>query len=99
MASRPTTIATGFLLTGVFLCAAIAFAFFLLPRPELPLSACTDVGYAGDSGGFEYYEYSWLWVAYSPDGGVNRCSTPIVTIAVGCFVVGSSLLGIERYRG
>ncbi len=99
MSSRLTTIGNGFVLSGVFLAGVIALAFLLLSTPVLPLSSCTDVGYVdGPPGGFEYYAYSWIWMEYSPDGGVNRCSTSIVTITVGLFAIGSGILGIERWN-
>ncbi|QFU83333.1 hypothetical protein [Natronorubrum aibiense] len=68
--------------------------------PELPLSSCTDVGYAGDEppGGFVYYEWYLGWLGNSPDGGVNRCDTPIVTIALGLLALGSAMLGLERWK-
>ncbi|WP_440766278.1 hypothetical protein [Natronorubrum sp. DTA7] len=94
MASRRTQIATGFLLSGGLLAI-----FIVLSVPELPLSSCTDVGYSGTEppGGFEYYEFYLGWVAYSPDGGVNRCDTPVVTIAVGLLALGSGILAVDRW--
>ena len=95
MPNRWAQIATGFLLSGGLLAIYIALSF-----PELPLSSCTDVGYSGTEppGGFEYYGFYLGWIGYSPDGGINRCDTPIVTIAVGLLAIGSGSLAIERYR-
>ena len=95
MLSRWTIVAAGFLLSGGLVVALIALSF-----PELPLSSCTDVGYSGDEppGGFEFYEFYLGWIGYSPDGGVNRCDTPIVTIAVGLLGIGSTILGIDRWN-
>lgn len=90
-----TLFAAGLLLSGGLLAVLIALSF-----PELPLSSCTDVGYSGDEppGGFEYYEFSLGWLGYSPDGGVNRCDTPVVTIAVGFIGLGSAILGLGRRK-
>lgn len=94
MASRWTLLATGCLLSGGLVAIFIALSF-----PELPLSSCTDVGYSGTEppGGFEYDEFYWGVLGYSPDGGVNRCDTPIVTVAVGLLGVGGGMLGKERW--
>ncbi|SDQ55347.1 hypothetical protein [Natronobacterium texcoconense] len=94
MPSRLVAVANVFLFTGFLVVLLSSLSF-----PELPLSACTDVGYPGDEppGGFEYYEFYLGWMAYSPDGGVNRCETPIVTIAVALLAVGGALRGLE-YR-
>lgn len=75
-------------------------ALIALSFPELPLSSCTDVGYSGDEppGGFEFYEIHLGWIGYSPDGGVNRCDSPIVIIAVGLLGVGSATLGVDRWK-
>ncbi|ELZ16786.1 hypothetical protein C477_14273 [Haloterrigena salina JCM 13891] len=64
----------------------------------MPVSSCTDVGYTGSGppGGFEFYGFHRGWAVYSPDGGVNRCDTPIVTIAVALLGIGSASLGYER---
>ncbi len=95
MPTRLTAIGAAFLLSGVVIAALIAISF-----PELPLSSCTDVGYTSDEppGGFEFYDFYLGWIGYSPDGGINRCDTPVVTIAVGLFGIGSSILGIDRWR-
>ncbi|SIS06322.1 hypothetical protein [Natronorubrum thiooxidans] len=87
--------AAGLLLIGGLLAVLIALSF-----PELPLSSCTDVGYSGDEppGGFEYYEFYLGWIGYSPDGGVNRCDTPSVTIAGGCISLGSVILALDRRK-
>ncbi|WP_049914981.1 hypothetical protein [Natrialba taiwanensis] len=86
MASRWTLLATGRLLSGGLVAISIALSF-----PELPLTSCTDVGYsgAGPPGGFEYDEFYVGVVGYLPNGGVNRCDTPIVTVAVGLLGVGA----------
>ncbi|OIB56487.1 hypothetical protein [Natrialba sp. SSL1] len=92
-----TSVSAICLFIGGTLALAIVLALVLLPQPTLPLSSCTDVGYVGGPpGGFEYEGYSWLWLEYSPDGGVNRCGTPIVSVAVGLLVVGGVLFGIDR---
>ncbi len=95
MPSRWTIVATGFLLSGGLVATVVALSF-----PELPLSSCTDVGYSGTEppGGFEFYEFYLGWVGYSPDGGVNRCDTPIVTIAAGLLGIGSAILGVGRWN-
>ncbi len=87
--------ATGaaFILIGGVLAAVIVLTF-----PELPSTYCTDVGYRGDPpGGFEYYGYSGISMVYSPDGGVNRCDTPIVTYAIASVAIGCGVLGFERW--
>lgn len=85
MSSRLSLVGVGFLLGGVVAVVCIAISF-----PELPLSTCIDVGYTGDEppGWFEFYEFHLGWMGYSPDGGANRCDTPIVTVAVGLLAVG-----------
>ena len=95
MPSRWTIAASGFLLSGSLVTVLIALSF-----PELPLSACTDVGYSGDEppGGFEFYEFYFGFIGYSPDGGVNRCDTPIVTIAVGLLSIGSAILVVDHWK-
>jgi len=95
MPNQWTIIAVGFLLSGGLVAVVIALSF-----PELPLSSCTDVGYSGDEppGGFEFYEFHFGWIGYSPDGDVNRCDTPIVTIAVGLLGIGSAILGVDRWN-
>ncbi|ADD04296.1 uncharacterized protein Nmag_0711 [Natrialba magadii ATCC 43099] len=97
MSRLVTTVSSTCLFIGGMLTLAIVLALVLLPQPVLPFSACTDVGYVGGPpGGFEYEGYRWLWLEYSPDGGVNRCGTPIVSVAVGLLVVGGVLRGIDR---
>ncbi len=95
MPGRLSLTVAGFLLSEGLVVALIALFF-----PEIPLSACTDVGYTGDEppGGFEFYEFYLGWMGYSPDGGVNRFDTPIVTIAVGLLAVGGTILGIDRWN-
>ena len=95
MPSRWTLVAAGCLLSGGLLAALIPLSF-----PQFPLSSCTDVGYSGAEppGGFEFYEFHFGWVGYSPDGGVNRCDTPIVSIAVGLLGIGSAILGVDRWK-
>ncbi|MFA9424920.1 hypothetical protein [Natronorubrum sp. A-ect3] len=95
MSRRWTLVGAGMVLSAGLVAALIAVSF-----PELPLSSCTDVGYTGDEppGGFVYYEFYLGWLGYSPDGGVNRCDTPIVTIAAGLFGLGSAILGLERWK-
>ncbi|ELY43712.1 hypothetical protein [Natronorubrum sulfidifaciens] len=95
MSSHWALAGAGLLLSSGVLAALIAISF-----PELPLSSCTDVGYVGDEppGGFVYYEFYLGWLGYSPDGGVNRCDTPIVTIALGLLALGSAMLGLERWK-
>lgn len=88
-------VTVGCLSSGLFVATLIALSFL-----EFPVSSCTDVGYTGNEppGGFEFYEFHLGWMWYSPDGGVNRCDTPIVAIAVGLPAIGSASLGYDRWK-
>jgi len=70
--------------------------------PELPLSTCTDVGWPDPDerpGGFGFYEFQFrILMRYSPDGGVNDCVTPVVTIAVTLLAIGSVIAGVDHWN-
>ncbi|WP_126661057.1 hypothetical protein [Haloterrigena salifodinae] len=95
MPTRLDVVAVACLSGGLLVATLIALSF-----PELPVSTCTDIGYTGNGppDGFEFYEFHRGWMGYSPDGGVNRCDTPIVAIAVALLGIGSASLGYDRWR-
>jgi hypothetical protein len=91
---RPWTIAgIALLFCGGLLTVSLTFAF-----PELP-GTCTDIAYAGEGspGGFEFYGFDLLVMEYSPDGGVNHCRTPYVSLAFGLLGLGGAVLAADRH--
>lgn len=69
-------------ITALLLATAILLAIVAL-FPALPLTACTEVGYAGDaSGSAALYALESSELVYTPDGGVNECSTHIAVPGV-----------------
>lgn len=67
--------------------------------PALPLTACTEVGYAGAApGGPAFYALEGTELVYTPDGGINECSThaavpgvPVALLLLGAVLIGASL--------
>lgn len=69
-------------ISALLLATTVLFVF-LVQYPVLPLGGCTDVGYTGKApGGLELYALDGEELVYTPDGGVNECSTHIAVPAV-----------------
>lgn len=86
---------------SALLLATAVLLVFLVQYPVLPLSGCTEVGYTGEvPGGLELYALDGSDLVYTPDGGVNECSTHVAVPAVPIFllVLGVALLGIAISR-
>jgi hypothetical protein len=95
MATGRTILGSGLLLVG-----CLGLAYLAVSLPVLPLSGCTAVGYAGEPpGGFALETVEQGRIFYTPDGGVNQCSTSVLTVGVplGAALVGAALLvGADR---
>lgn len=96
MTSRRALVAVCLLGIGLLGATLVGFAY-----PHLPQSGCTEVGYEGDPpGGFAVQGVDGWRIAYTPDGGVNRCSTHVGTVGVpaGALALGAAVLLGERSR-
>ena len=84
-------------ITALLLATAALLAFVAL-FPSLPLTACTEVGYAGLADGPALYALESSEVVYTPDGGINECTThaavpgvPVALLLLGAVLIGASL--------
>lgn len=86
---------------SALLLATAVLLVFLVQYPVLPLSGCTEVGYTGEvPGGLELYALDGSDLVYTPDGGVNECSTHVAVpgIPVGLLALGTLLVGVSLLR-
>ncbi|WP_336362192.1 hypothetical protein [Halalkalicoccus salilacus] len=68
--------------------------------PALPLTACTEVGYAGAApGGPALYALEGTELVYTSDG-VNECSTHVAVpgVPVALSLLGAVLVGVSLFR-
>lgn len=88
-----------FLAVGLLVVGCLGLAFIALSLPVLPLSGCTAVGYVGEPpGGFAVETVEQGRIFYTPDGGINHCSTSVFTVVVPLVAVlaGAALLVVDR---
>ncbi len=86
---------------SALLLATVVLFVFLVQYPVLPLSGCTDVGYTGEApGGLELYALNGSDLVYTPDGGVNECSTHIAVplVPVSLLALGGVLVCVSLFR-
>jgi len=86
--------------SGLLLVGCLGLAYLAVSLPVLPLSGCTAVGYAGEPpGGFVLTGVEQGRILYTPDGGINQCSTSVLTVGapLGSTLAGAALLvGADR---